>query len=270
MEASASILDLASEAFALDSPTADRLEYFVNETLSRHAQGASMLRVVCNEMHGDESEFKPILRRDFHANQASADTATPFYSHGMLQAHDVLAMPINQRLRAQPGQAVESYAGDLLGEEALLASSLYRDCFQPSGFQDAWMSVRVIDADYSFGLIAPQRTGAARLSNSEINTLSTLGRITGALWMDVAQRPVKTADHLLEAHGLPETQVKVLKFALTGLSEKWIARRIDRSPHTVHNHLRELYRRFNVSSRAELIALSLGRFKTPSVNPKQT
>jgi len=47
---------------------------------------------------------------------------------------------------------------------------------------------------------------------------------------------------------------QTLEALLTGDSEKQIARRLAISPHTVHVYVKTLYRRFGVSSRAELLA----------------
>jgi pSer/pThr/pTyr-binding forkhead associated (FHA) protein len=54
---------------------------------------------------------------------------------------------------------------------------------------------------------------------------------------------------------LSEAQRRVLDELLLGLSEKEVATKLDLSPHTVHNHVKEVYRRMSVSSRAELLAL---------------
>ena len=47
---------------------------------------------------------------------------------------------------------------------------------------------------------------------------------------------------------------RVLDLLLTGLSEKEMSGRLKISRHTVHNHVREIYRIFGVHSRAEMIA----------------
>ncbi len=54
---------------------------------------------------------------------------------------------------------------------------------------------------------------------------------------------------------LTERQRDVLQVVLAGLSEKEMAAQLHRSAHTIHSHVRELYRQFNVQSRAELMAL---------------
>jgi DNA-binding NarL/FixJ family response regulator len=53
---------------------------------------------------------------------------------------------------------------------------------------------------------------------------------------------------------LSEAERRVFELLLTGQPEKGIARRLDLSPHTVHNHVRAILRAFHVHSRAELLA----------------
>jgi DNA-binding CsgD family transcriptional regulator len=54
---------------------------------------------------------------------------------------------------------------------------------------------------------------------------------------------------------LSEAQRRVTALMLEGLSEKEAAKRLRLSPHTIHNHVKEVYRRLSVNSRAELLAL---------------
>jgi DNA-binding CsgD family transcriptional regulator len=64
-----------------------------------------------------------------------------------------------------------------------------------------------------------------------------------------------------DSHGrlerLTPGQRRVLRLLLAGLSEKQIAARLDLSRHTVHNHVKEIYRVVGVQSRAELMAILL-------------
>ena len=53
---------------------------------------------------------------------------------------------------------------------------------------------------------------------------------------------------------LTPRQREVLDLLLEGLSEKEIATRLVLSRHTVHNHIRGIYRSMGVSSRYELFA----------------
>jgi DNA-binding NarL/FixJ family response regulator len=62
---------------------------------------------------------------------------------------------------------------------------------------------------------------------------------------------------------LSATQRRVLSALLKGMSEKAVASALDISPHTVHNHVKEIYRRMDVSTRSELLALFVGGGKKP-------
>ena len=52
---------------------------------------------------------------------------------------------------------------------------------------------------------------------------------------------------------------ETLQHLLAGDSEKEVAAKLNLSPHTVHIHVKKLYKRLDVSSRAELMAKCLSR-----------
>jgi len=58
---------------------------------------------------------------------------------------------------------------------------------------------------------------------------------------------------------LPRRQDQTLQHLLDGDSEKQVARKLSLSKHTVHVYVKALYRRYGVSSRAELLAKHLHR-----------
>lgn len=53
---------------------------------------------------------------------------------------------------------------------------------------------------------------------------------------------------------LPPSMRRVCAALMTGRSEKQIAADLKLSPHTVHSHVKALYKWFRVHSRAELMA----------------
>jgi DNA-binding NarL/FixJ family response regulator len=53
---------------------------------------------------------------------------------------------------------------------------------------------------------------------------------------------------------LSPAEARLLRLLLKGWSEKEVAARLGVSPHTVHNHVKEIYRTMCVQSRAELMA----------------
>lgn len=77
------------------------------------------------------------------------------------------------------------------------------------------------------------------------------------LLAQVAMYPAESPGH---DHTLTPAQQEVLNLVLQGLDEPSIAERLDRSGHTVHTHVKALFKRFDVHSRGELLAkLLLGK-----------
>jgi DNA-binding CsgD family transcriptional regulator len=66
---------------------------------------------------------------------------------------------------------------------------------------------------------------------------------------------------------LPPRLAQTLQELLTGLSEKEIAAKLDLSRHTIHNYVKALHQRFEVSSRGELLAKA-GAAAKPDFMPK--
>lgn len=62
---------------------------------------------------------------------------------------------------------------------------------------------------------------------------------------------------------LPRRPRQVLGYLLEGLSEKEIASELGLSKPTIHEHATRIYRHFNVTSRAELLSLFIGRSHPP-------
>jgi len=60
---------------------------------------------------------------------------------------------------------------------------------------------------------------------------------------------------------LSEAQQRVLELLLKGCSEKEAANQLGISPNTVHSHVRQIYLKYKVSSRAELLALFVSESK---------
>jgi DNA-binding CsgD family transcriptional regulator len=70
-------------------------------------------------------------------------------------------------------------------------------------------------------------------------------------WTFRVQSPAEPA----ETSRLSPRQQQTLRHLLAGESEKQIAQKLSRSPHTVHTYVKAIYRNFRVSSRGELLSL---------------
>lgn len=66
---------------------------------------------------------------------------------------------------------------------------------------------------------------------------------------------------------LTATEQLVLQGLLQGLTEKQIAEENNQSPHTTHDHVKRIFRKYGVSSRSSLMALWLGKGLISKKNP---
>lgn len=101
-----------------------------------------------------------------------------------------------------------------------------------------------------FQLLTPEQLVAGGQEGSEVSTYIA----------NIAAQPPSVKD-------LSAMQRRVLAALLKGKSEKAVASELKMSPHTVHNHVKEIYRRMEVGSRPELLALFVPG--TKKVKPKR-
>ncbi|SDU33120.1 helix-turn-helix transcriptional regulator [Stappia sp. ES.058] len=66
---------------------------------------------------------------------------------------------------------------------------------------------------------------------------------------------------------LTPTEKTVLQGLLFGMTEKQIAGQNNQSPHTTHDHVKRIFRKYGVSSRSSLMALWLGKGLISNNNP---
>lgn len=117
---------------------------------------------------------------------------------------------------------------------------------------------------------AVDQLGLHRSNHKEMFTSSQhrLARLLhvelGRLWRKDALSKAKdpTVD-------LPPRLAQTLGELLNGSSEKQIALKLDLSRHTIHNYVKALHQRFQVSSRGELLA-KIGKETQPDFRPKLT
>ena len=81
--------------------------------------------------------------------------------------------------------------------------------------------------------------------------LNLIAPVLHTLFLLTKQAPASAVDLMV----LTDRQREMVDLALTGLSDKAIARRLSISDHTVGNHFRAIYERLGVSKRSQLIAL---------------
>jgi len=97
------------------------------------------------------------------------------------------------------------------------------------------------------GIHGDRRTGQKPMGRREAVCLSLIHKELGRKWKRYLSQP-----QVIQKQLSPRLR-ELLNHLRGSESEKEIAARMGLSPHTVHNHIRRLYREFKVSSRAELL-----------------
>lgn len=104
----------------------------------------------------------------------------------------------------------------------------------------------------------PSIAPPVRPDDSRVLAMSQILRATSALRQRFAEVPnAGNIDGISLRYELTGRQREVLTLLLFGLSEKVIAFRVGLSRHTVHEHVKAIYRVMLVNSRAELMARCL-------------
>ncbi|HEY7116584.1 MAG TPA: helix-turn-helix transcriptional regulator [Tepidisphaeraceae bacterium] len=104
--------------------------------------------------------------------------------------------------------------------------------------------------------------GDAPFSPAEHRLVRLFHTELGRLWKRDVLREAKDP-----THDLPPRLSQTLAELLSGKSEKEIAARLELSRHTIHNYVKALHQRFEVSSRGELLA-KVGAATKPDFTPR--
>jgi DNA-binding CsgD family transcriptional regulator len=122
--------------------------------------------------------------------------------------------------------------------------------------------VQVPHANAIDRLAAHRIHGQAVFTPPEHRLLRLIHVELGRLWRREAIR--RAGD---PKNALPPRMKQTLDELLSGASEKQIAAKLGISPHTVHNYVKALHQRFEVSSRGELLA-KLGKQQAADFTPR--
>jgi DNA-binding CsgD family transcriptional regulator len=122
--------------------------------------------------------------------------------------------------------------------------------------------VQVPHANAIDRLAAHRIHGQAPFTPPEHRLLRLIHIELGRLWRREALR--RAGD---PKNALPPRMKQTLDELLSGASEKQIAAKLGISPHTVHNYVKALHQRFEVSSRGELLA-KLGKQQAADFTPR--
>jgi DNA-binding CsgD family transcriptional regulator len=144
---------------------------------------------------------------------------------------------------------------DVVASRAWYASTLHNELHRPVGTDDVMVSVRFPEgAGDGVSVLVLKRAARARPFSVEEREIVHLLRRESD-WVFRAARQSGPPPHLVD--GLTRREQDTLGLLLTDASEKVMAARLGISPHTLHHHVKKLYRKLGVSSRAALMKRAL-------------
>lgn len=187
-------------------------------------------------------------------DQAQLDHLTAY-----LRLGDRVSHPILDAFRYLPGRLVTRGRSQIVPDGAWYRSVLFNDYQRPADCDNQVTSIFQTSAAGAISCIAVYRqVGRPEFSGRERRLIhffhGELGRLIGPVLVSVTDpRP----------DDLPPRLRQTLHFLLQGDSEKQIAARLGLSQSTTHEYVTALYRRFQVHSRAELMAYAMKRLPQP-------
>jgi DNA-binding CsgD family transcriptional regulator len=176
------------------------------------------------------------------ADHERAVAAMPYYSKGIVD-------PLLERLAEEAhAPLVARCRSEVMSESEWLTSPLFNDHRRPIGLGDALYSARKSRDAGAHDVIL-----LLRVLNDR--SFSIADRLLVELFHQSFD-PEWTAPRTPR---LSRRERMTLERLLRGQAEKQIAGELGLSYHTIHMHVRSIYRKFGVTTRAELMALGLQR-----------
>jgi DNA-binding CsgD family transcriptional regulator len=169
--------------------------------------------------------------------------------------HPCVASLMTRSASLPAAEVMTALRSDLVEDRDWYRTPFVQDCMRPCRYDDVLLSVRATGVPHQIqGLAFHRAWGAGHFSDTDRLLLELFHREGYRL----LERWTRSGDHAI-SESLTPRQRDTLECLLSGASEKETARRLGLSPHTVHVHVKALYRAFEVRTRAELLARFSGR-----------
>lgn len=132
---------------------------------------------------------------------------------------------------------------------------LFKAYLQPADCLDLMISSWAASPNRKVDLVVYRHRPQLPFGSSDRKLASLMLRGVGPL----VDREMFRVAHFFDKYELTGRQKEVLHELLCGDSEKEIASQFHRSLHTIHSHVKQIYRIFDVRSRGELMAMFVDR-----------
>lgn len=157
---------------------------------------------------------------------------------------------INRRMKAPGRSCCTVRREDVIDDRTWYAAKHVTEVRRPSRLDAGlYSTLRLPDADLIAELLLLRSWNCRQRFTDRHVQLTNLFHEESA-WIYRAEFPFASAEVL----SLTPRQQQTLQYLLAGYSEKQIAARLTLSPNTVHHYVKQLHKRFGVTSRAELLA----------------
>jgi DNA-binding CsgD family transcriptional regulator len=166
---------------------------------------------------------------------------------------------LNARLRLGSDQHITRRRVDVVNNDLWFSSEVQQQYFEPAGFGEFLSSIYPLGDNYYSSLFFVRGLGQPSFTSREVCITHLITEEID--WLHRQGIDVPAGQQIPE---LSPRQKQVLFRVMAGDSEKQMARALSLSPHTVHDHLKQIYRRFGVNSRTELLAKFFGGGATSS------
>jgi DNA-binding CsgD family transcriptional regulator len=206
-----------------------------------------------------------LFELDFDRHVSGMPPKSSVECHGHIAGTEALIEPYLRGLYAtdpvpmaffESGQLVVQDA-DMVSRRSWEASDAYQRVRKPAGV-DHQIYAMLDCGPRRFGLAVHRGPGERAFSPRELELATAFATIAQYSWgLHAALLPGQAKPSARDArlHGLPPRFVGVLEHLLRGDSAKQIAFASGLSVHTVYEYTKQIYRRFNVSGRGELLSL---------------
>jgi Bacterial regulatory proteins, luxR family len=161
---------------------------------------------------------------------------------------DLTSDPCSPAIMRTLPRAFTATRRQLVDDQTWYNSGYYSDFKRVMSCDDLLLSMMPLPQLGVFhGIHGDRRAGKKAIGRRETVCLSLIHSELGKKWERYLSQP-----HLIQRQ-LPPRLADLLGHLRGPHAEKEIAAMMGLSPHTIHNHIRRLYRKFKVASRAELM-----------------
>jgi DNA-binding CsgD family transcriptional regulator len=147
------------------------------------------------------------------------------------------------------------------GSKQWFHSVLLEQFLKQIGYVDCIVSMWAATDDRAMVLVCHRREIDPPFTESDVTLVSLMLRAAAP----IVDRELFSTSSPIQLEELSQREREILLMLLSGDSEKEIAASLHRSVHTVHTFVSQLHKRFNVSSRGELMALFVDKAVIASI-----